>query len=171
MSEEAVAKPEAAQPEAPENTTTLRRTQTQAWDYGEYLVVPDIQIVGPRLLVVPAKMRDFETASGVVVPAHAQKAATRGLIVLVGDGIVWENGTREESRFKPGMEVVYAQFAGIELELGNNQFMIIQESDVRCILEEHKLTVASIPPKKFADSLVGPRLFTVSSWGLAMMPL
>ncbi len=109
-----------------EGAVTLRRTQTQAWDYGEYIVVPDIQIVGPRLLVIPAQMRDFETASGIVVPAHAQKAAARGLIVLVGDGVVWDNGVREESRYKPGMEIVYAQYAGIELELGPNNYLIIQ---------------------------------------------
>jgi chaperonin GroES len=103
---------------------------------GEYgrLVVPNVEIVGPRLLVAPKPKRDLFTKAGLVIPERAQDNSQEGVVVLVGDGLMLEDGSRIPPRVQPGQAIIYARYAGVELEMEGQQFLIIQESDIRCIL-------------------------------------
>jgi len=119
--------------------------------------MPDIVVVGPRLLVKPPKMGDLTLASGIVIPERARERVDRGLVLVVGNGLVPEGSTWDEeaktwltaagkpivSRFKKGMEVLYAKYAGAELSLYGDDYVIINEADVRCILEEYRLNDGS----------------------------
>ena len=131
--------------------------------------IPDIEVVGPRLLVKPPKMGDLRLSSGVVIPERVRDRVDRGLVLIVGNGIVpegarWEHksvvpnvngdpkqlglvegrwvdaeGREVSSRFEPGMEVLYAKYAGAEIDLYGETYLIINEADVRCILERYRL--------------------------------
>ena len=102
-------------------------------EYGQ-LIIPNIEIVGPRLLVAPKPRRERVTDRGIIIPEQAQEHSQEGVVVLVGDGIMLENGERIPSRVRPGQAIIYARYAGAQLEMEGHQFMIIQESDIRCIL-------------------------------------
>lgn len=106
----------------------------QKTEYPDAFALPNIEIVGPRLLVLPAKNVDYQTAHGLVVPAQAQEKHSKGIVLLNGDGIMLDNGSRIDPRVPVGMEIIYARYAGVELTLEEVDYLIIQESDVRCIL-------------------------------------
>lgn len=102
-------------------------------EYGR-LIIPNIEIVGPRLLVAPKPRKERVTERGIIIPEQAQEHSQEGVVILVGDGIMLENGERIPSRVQPGQAIIYARYAGAMLEMEGHQFVIIQESDVRCIL-------------------------------------
>lgn len=106
------------------------RPKREAYD----IKIPNIQIIGPRILVLPHKPQEFQTHSGIIVPEHAQQAAQKGLVLAVGDGVMLENGTRLPPRVEPGYEIIYARYAGVEIELDDELYLIVNESDIRCIL-------------------------------------
>jgi chaperonin GroES len=102
-------------------------------EYGQ-LIIPNIEIVGPRLLIAPKPRKERVTDHGVIIPEQAQEFSQEGVVILVGDGIMLDDGTRIPPRVQPGQAIIYARYAGVELEMEGHKFVIIQESEVRCIL-------------------------------------
>lgn len=102
-------------------------------EYDEF-PIPRIEIVGPRLLVMPKPKRTYQTAGGVIIPEHAQENAQEAVVCLIGDGVMLDNGERLEPRVQPGQFIIYARYAGIEIQIENWSYMIIQESDIRAVL-------------------------------------
>lgn len=103
-------------------------------EYPKIPGAPNIEVVGPRLLILPAERREFTTSTGLVIPPNAQEHTNKGIVLLLGDGIMLENGTIIPPRVKVGQEIIYARYAGVELEMDKTKYLIIQESDVRAIL-------------------------------------
>lgn len=106
--------------------------------YGE-VKVPNIELVGPRLLVFPRPVTTYERESGIVVPDFAQERAQEGIVLLLGDGILQPSGEVVPPRVSQGDVIIYARYAGVELRLGDpdgeqQEYLIIRESDVHCIL-------------------------------------
>ena len=102
-------------------------------EYGR-VIIPNIEITGPRLLIYPKPRKELTTGTGIIIPEQAQEFSQEGVVILTGDGIMLENGTRIPPRVRPGQAIIYARYAGVELEMEGHKFIIIQESEVRCIL-------------------------------------
>lgn len=99
------------------------------------LKVPNIRIVGPRLLVFPAARREGFTESGLVIPAAAQDVSQFGVVVGVGEGVMLSDGSFIEPCCSVGDEVLYAKYSGTEIEVEGQVYYIIQEADVRAVME------------------------------------
>ena len=62
-------------------------------------------------------------------PDSAKEKPLRGEIVAVG------NGTKDEEMVvKPGDTVLYGKYAGTELELDGEKYLIMRQSDVLAVL-------------------------------------
>lgn len=96
--------------------------------------IPNIRIVGPRLLVLPPVKRERVTDRGIIIPPQAQADVMKAVVLIVGDGVVLQNGERLPHAVEPGDEIIYARYAGVELEMDGQLYLIIQESDVRAVL-------------------------------------
>lgn len=97
-----------------------------------------IRINGARILVKEDKM-DEKTASGIVVPERRRQQTNRGKVLLVGDGAMLENGTKVPVNIKVGETVIYSSFSGSpvkENEKDPDEYLILNERDVLCIIEE-----------------------------------
>lgn len=101
--------------------------------YGQ-IKVPNIRVVGPRLLIQRFTGSEGVTQSGIVIPASARQNHERGVVLVKGDGVILADGTRLDSGIEVGDEIIYAKFSGTELTLEDAEYLIIQESDVRCVL-------------------------------------
>lgn len=100
--------------------------------YGD-IKVPNVKVVGPRLLVKVAVEGEFTTDGGVIVPAGARDVTQKGVVLVVGDGITLADGTRLESACEVGDEIIFAKYSGTSIQLERDEYLIIQESDVRLI--------------------------------------
>jgi len=83
-----------------------------------------IQPLADRVLVKPAAAEE-KTVGGIIIPDSAKEKPLRGEVLAVGEG------TKDEAMVpKAGDQVQYAKYAGTELELDGEKFLIMRQSDV-----------------------------------------
>lgn len=94
----------------------------------------NIKPLGDRVVVQP-EPADEKTESGLYIPDSAQEKPQKGTIRAVGPGRV-ENGNKIELTVEEGDEVLYGKYAGTEVTLDNEEYLIMRESDIFGIVEE-----------------------------------
>ena len=87
-----------------------------------------IQPLADRVLVKPAAA-ETQTASGIIIPDSAKEKPLRGEVLAVGKGT-----KDEEMVLKAGDQVLYGKYAGTELELDGEKYLIMRQSDVLAIV-------------------------------------
>jgi chaperonin GroES len=90
--------------------------------------------LGDRVVVRPQEAEE-KTAGGLFIPDTAKEKPQRGTVVAVGPGKV-ENGTKIDMSVKEGDTVLYGKYAGTEITLGDEEVMIMRESDILGIVAE-----------------------------------
>ena len=93
-----------------------------------------IQPLGDRV-VVKALARDTVTKSGIVLPDTAKEKPQEGEVVAVGPGKVLDNGKRTTLEITAGQKVLFAKYAGTEVKMDGEEYLILRESDIMGILE------------------------------------
>ncbi|QXD13957.1 co-chaperone GroES [Rhodocaloribacter litoris] len=93
-----------------------------------------IKPLGDRVVVKPEPAEE-KTSSGLYIPDTAKEKPQRGTVVAVGPGRV-ENGTKIDMTVKEGDTVLYGKYAGTEVRLGDEEYLIMRETDILGILQE-----------------------------------
>lgn len=93
-----------------------------------------IKPLGDRVVVRP-KPAEEKTESGLYIPDSAKEKPQEGTVVAIGQGRV-ENGTRIEMSVEEGDEVLYGKYAGTEVTLDGEEYLIMRESDIFGVVEE-----------------------------------
>ncbi len=88
----------------------------------------NIKPLADRVLVSPAAAEE-KTIGGIIIPDSAKEKPLKGKVVAVGLGT-----KDEEMILKTGDEVLYGKYAGTELELDGEKFLIMRQSDVLAVL-------------------------------------
>lgn len=86
--------------------------------------------------VVLKRMKEEEkTKGGIVLPDTAQEKPTKGEVIAVGPGKLLDSGNRVPPQIKRGDKVIYSKYAGTEVKLNGNEYVILDESDVLAVVE------------------------------------
>ena len=93
-----------------------------------------IQPLGDRVVVKPLD-RETVTKSGIVLPDTAKEKPQEGEILAVGPGKVLDNGKRIALEVQVGQRVLFAKYAGTEVKMDNEEYLILRESDIMGIVE------------------------------------
>ena len=93
-----------------------------------------IKPLSDRVVVQPEPAEE-KTSSGLYIPDSAKEKPQRGTIVAAGPGRV-ENGTKIDMTVKEGDTVLYGKYAGTEITLGSEDYLIMRESDILGIVED-----------------------------------
>ncbi len=96
-------------------------------------VQTQIKPLGDRV-VVRATPREEVTRSGIVLPDTAKEKPQEGQVVAVGPGRMTEDGKRVPMEVKEGDKVIYAKYAGSEIKLDNEEYLILGEKDILAVL-------------------------------------
>jgi len=88
-----------------------------------------LQPLGDRV-VIKAIEREEITKGGIVLPDTAKEKPQEGEVVAVGPGRLTEDGKRIEMEVEVGERVIYAKYAGTEIRLDDEEFIILRESDI-----------------------------------------
>ena len=84
-------------------------------------------------------LRRLETAErskgGIVIPDTAKEKAREGRIVAVGTGRRLDDGETVPFQVKKGDRVVFSSYAGTEIKLEGEDFIIMGEDDILAVLE------------------------------------
>lgn len=93
-----------------------------------------IRPMGDRL-VVKASEREATTKSGIVLPDTAKEKPQEGEVLAVGPGKVLDNGKRSTLEVQAGQRVLFAKYAGTEVKIDGEDYLILRESDIMGIVE------------------------------------
>ncbi|HMN41241.1 MAG TPA: co-chaperone GroES [Phycisphaerales bacterium] len=88
-----------------------------------------IKPMDDRVLVKPIEA-ESKTASGIYLPESAKEKPVRGEVISTGPGKRLDNGNRAQMSVKKGDTVVYGKYAGTEVELKGDKFLIVRESEL-----------------------------------------
>lgn len=87
-----------------------------------------IKPLADRVVLSP-EAAETKTASGIIIPDTAKEKPQKGTVVAVGPG------TKDNPiTLKVGDAVLYGKYAGNELKLDGNDYLIMRESDVLAIV-------------------------------------
>ena len=74
------------------------------------------------------------TKSGIVLPGSEKEKPQMAEVIAVGPGGVVDGNT-VTMEVQPGDQVVYAKYAGTEIEVEDEKYMIIKQDDILAILK------------------------------------
>ncbi|MCH8241418.1 MAG: co-chaperone GroES [Planctomycetes bacterium] len=89
----------------------------------------NIKPLGDKVIVKRVDAEE-KTAGGIVLPDSAQEKPKRGVILAVGNGRLLDDGTRSEMQVKKNDEVLFTSYAGTEIKMGGEDYMIMDENDI-----------------------------------------
>ena len=88
----------------------------------------NIKPLADRVLIKPAAAEE-KTVGGIIIPDTAKEKPLKGSVIAVG------NGTKDEEMvLKAGDNVLYGKYAGTEIELDGENYLIMRQSDVLAII-------------------------------------
>ncbi|NLP37134.1 MAG: co-chaperone GroES [Firmicutes bacterium] len=88
-----------------------------------------IQPLGDRVVIKPIEAEE-KTASGIVLPDKAKEKPQEGEVVAVGNGRILDNGTRLEMDVAVGDRVLFSKYAGTEIKLEGEEYLIMRQDDI-----------------------------------------
>ena len=88
----------------------------------------NIKPLSDRVVVEPLPA-ETQTASGLFIPDSAQEKQQKGKVAAVGGG-----KKDHDMTVKVGDTVLYGKYAGTELKLDGNDYLIMREDDILAIV-------------------------------------
>src|SRR5687767_3115471 len=86
-------------------------------------------------IVVKAVAAEEKTAGGIILPDAAQEKPLEAEVIAVGPGKTLDNGKVVTLEVKPGDRVIYGKYAGTEIKLGGDEYVILRQDDILAIKE------------------------------------
>jgi chaperonin GroES len=85
--------------------------------------------MGDRVVVKTIEKEEV-TESGLVLPDTAKERPQEGEVIAVGPGKMGDDGNRIPMEVKEGDHVLFAKYAGTEIKLDSEEYLILRESDL-----------------------------------------
>lgn len=87
-----------------------------------------IRPLADRVVVEPAKAEE-KTSSGIIIPDTAKEKPNQGTAVAVSEG-------DEDNKLtvKVGDTILYGKYAGTEIEIDGNDYLIMSEKDILAVI-------------------------------------
>jgi chaperonin GroES len=86
-------------------------------------------------IVVSRIEAEEKTAGGIIIPDTAKEKPQEGKIIAVGPGKRDKDGTLIPPNVKAGDRVLFAKWAGTELTIDGQEYMIMKEDDILGVIE------------------------------------
>ena len=83
---------------------------------------------------------------GIIIPDTAKERPQQGTVIALGNGRAKDDGKRVPLEVKADDRILFGKYAGQEITLDGEEYLIMKEDDVLAIIEGH--TTKSAPPSK-----------------------
>ncbi len=94
----------------------------------------NIKPLGDKVIVKRVEATE-KTTGGIYLPDTAREKPKRGTIKAVGTGRLIDDGTRGDMQVKKNDEVLFTSYAGTEVKVQGEEYIIMDESDILGIVE------------------------------------
>ncbi|MCI5935469.1 MAG: co-chaperone GroES [Lachnospiraceae bacterium] len=85
-------------------------------------------------VVIKQLEAEEKTKSGIILASAAQEKPQEAVVVAVGPGGVID-GKEVVMQVKEGQKVIYSKYAGTEVKLDGEEYMIVKQNDILAIVE------------------------------------
>ncbi len=75
---------------------------------------------------------------GIIIPDSAKEKPQEGEVIAVGDGKMLESGKRIPLDVKEGDRILFGKYAGSEIKLDGEEYLILREDEVLGVLSTTK---------------------------------
>ncbi|MEL6400616.1 MAG: co-chaperone GroES [Leptolyngbyaceae cyanobacterium] len=89
--------------------------------------------LGDRVLIKVSASEET-TAGGILLPDTAKEKPQVGEITSVGPGKRNDDGSRQAPEVKTGDKVLYSKYAGTDIKLGGDEYVLLSEKDILATL-------------------------------------
>ena len=93
----------------------------------------NIRPIGDKVIVKRVEA-DEKTAGGIVLPDSAKEKPKRGVVLAIGNGKLLDDGSRGSMQVKKNDEVLFTSYAGTEIKMDGDEYMIMDEADILGII-------------------------------------
>lgn len=84
-------------------------------------------------VVLKQLVAEETTKSGIVLPGQAKEKPQQAEVVAVGPGGLVD-GKEVEMQVKVGDKVIYSKYAGTEVKLEDEEFIIVKQNDIVAVV-------------------------------------
>lgn len=93
----------------------------------------NLKPLADRVVIQPQKAEE-KTKGGIYLPESATKEKPLlGSVVAVGAGKLGDNGQRVACEVKVGDQVIFSKYAGTEVKIEEEKYLIMREDDILAI--------------------------------------
>lgn len=89
--------------------------------------------LGDRI-VVKVIDKEEKTKGGIVLPDTAKEKPQKGEVIAVGTGEIID-GQRVPLEVKVGDKIIFSKYAGTEVKIDDQEYLILKQSDVLAVIE------------------------------------
>jgi chaperonin GroES len=94
----------------------------------------NLRPLGNQLVVEPIEEQSM-TSFGIILPETAKEKPQKGTVLAIGEGRMLKDGTRAKPQVAKGDKVLFTSYAGTEIKVGSEEYMLMEESDILAILD------------------------------------
>ncbi len=94
-----------------------------------------IQPLADRLVLKVAEVAEEKTKSGLYVPDTAKEKPQEAEVLAVGPGALNDKGERVALEVKVGDKVIFSKYAGMEIKVDGEEYLVLSERDILAILK------------------------------------
>ncbi len=87
-------------------------------------------------VVIQRVDEENKTKGGIIIPDSAKEKPSEGKIVAVGGGKILEDGSVKKLDVKVGDRVLFAKYAGTDVTIGGEDFIIMREEEILGVVEK-----------------------------------
>lgn len=87
-----------------------------------------------RILVQRVE-EETTTKGGIIIPDTAKEKPAEGKVAAVGNGKVGDDGKRVALEVKKGDRILFGKYAGTEVKVDGDEYLIMREDDVLGVIE------------------------------------
>lgn len=95
---------------------------------------PNLQPIGSHVIVQRSTASE-KSLGGIIIPEKAKDKPKEGKVIAVGPGKVMEDGKRQVMQVKPGDRVLFSSYAGTEVKIQGEEYLVMEESDIYAVIE------------------------------------
>lgn len=93
-----------------------------------------IKPIGSHVIVKRATAEE-KSKGGIFIPEKGKEKPKQGTVIAVGNGKILEDGKRQTMQLKAGDDVLFNSYAGTEVKVDGEEYLVMEESEVLAIFK------------------------------------
>jgi len=94
----------------------------------------NLRPLGDRVIIQRAEAEGM-TSGGILLPESAKDKPKEGKVVACGTGRILDDGKIQPMNVQVGNRVLFSSYAGTEVKVSGEDYLIMNESDILAIVD------------------------------------